>query len=68
MCFAVSVNLIVIALTWALQHIVNNGISYLQDLKAQKASMISLFNNLPDAIINLRKVDAPKQQHPSILE
>jgi len=56
MSFAASINVIVVLLTYGLSTIVNKAILYLQDLKEQKAHMILLFNNMPDAILHLKKV------------
>jgi hypothetical protein len=43
--------------TLSLHWIVNKVIFFLQDLERQKVEMISLFNNLPDAILHLKKND-----------
>ena len=55
--YSASISLGVIMTTLTLHWIVNKVIFFLQDLKSQKAEMISLFNNLPDAILHLQKND-----------
>ena len=47
---------------YALHYIVATGIIYFSELKQQKKDMYTLFDNLPDSVLNLKKNSQRKSE------
>ena len=53
MIYFIGLNIMMFSVVIVSNRLTSKVINYLEDLNQQKASMISLCNNLPDAIIHL---------------